>query len=128
MRIRTAVLMTGLVFVIFYGCAYVNVRTPYDTDLNRTPTAVGTGEGKIIRIKEPFSGYGIYAEFNSNCSGYYFLEYPGLYRIWMCRLPAILKLCGKDNPGKMSLWIFLSVWLVLQTGVNFSNSLGYLLK
>lgn len=94
---------------VLVGAVYTLVKFPLTADLNRTPTAVGTGEEKIIRIKEPLSDYGIYAEFNSNYSAYYYLEYPGFYRIWMYRLPAILKLCGKDNPGKMSLWIFLSV-------------------
>jgi hypothetical protein len=38
--------MTGLVFVIFHGCAYVNVRTPYDTDLNQTRFESKTGTAK----------------------------------------------------------------------------------
>lgn len=54
---------------VLVGAVYTRVKFPLTTDLNHTPTAVDTGEGKIVRIKEPFSGYGIYAEFNSNAIG-----------------------------------------------------------
>lgn len=54
---------------VLVGAVYTRVKFPLTTDLNRTPAAVDTGGGKIIRIKEPFSGYGIYAEFNSNAIG-----------------------------------------------------------
>ena len=94
MRIRSAVLMTSLMLLVFYGCAYVNIRTPYDTDLNQTPASVDIGSGKIVRIKEPLSSYGIYAEFNSNAIGeiakrhglktvyYADVERLGILRIW----------------------------------------------
>ena len=54
MRIRTAVLMTGLVLLVFYGCAYVNIRTPYDTDLDRTQigSKTGTAEASVIEQKQ----------------------------------------------------------------------------
>ena len=48
MRIRTAVLMTGLVLLVFYGCAYVNIRTPYDTDLNQTQLGSKTGTAEAL--------------------------------------------------------------------------------
>jgi len=51
---------------ILVGAVYTRVKVPLTTDLNQTPTGIDTGVGKVIRIKEPFSGYGIYAEFNSN--------------------------------------------------------------
>ena len=54
---------------VLVGAVYTRVKFPLTTDLNQTPAAVDTGEGKIVRIKEPFSGYGIYAEFNSNAIG-----------------------------------------------------------
>jgi hypothetical protein len=54
---------------VLVGAVYTRVKFPLTTDLNHTPAAVDTGEGKIVRIKEPFSGYGIYAEFNSNAIG-----------------------------------------------------------
>jgi hypothetical protein len=44
---------------VLVGAVYTRVKFPLTADLNRTPAAVGTGEGKIIRIKEPLSGYGI---------------------------------------------------------------------
>ena len=54
---------------VLVGAVYTRVKYPLTTDLNHTPTAIDTGGGKIVRIKEPFSGYGIYAEFNSNAIG-----------------------------------------------------------
>lgn len=44
-------------------------KVPYTQDLDNTPVTDATGKGKVIRIKEPFSGYGISAEFNSNAVG-----------------------------------------------------------
>jgi len=49
-RIRTAVLMTGLVFLVVYGCAYVNIRTPYDTDLDRTQLGSKTGTAEAYSL------------------------------------------------------------------------------
>jgi hypothetical protein len=54
---------------VLVGAVYTRVKFPLTTDLNQTPAAIDTGGGKIVRIKEPFSGYGIYAEFNSNAIG-----------------------------------------------------------
>jgi len=54
---------------VLVGAVYTRVKFPLTTDLNQTPAAVDTGGGKVVRIKEPFSGYGIYAEFNSNAIG-----------------------------------------------------------
>ncbi|MGB5157109.1 TRL domain-containing protein [Desulfobacterium sp. N47] len=36
--------------VAFSGCAYVNVRTPYDTDLNKTVLGNKVGEASIHSI------------------------------------------------------------------------------
>ena len=54
---------------VLVGAVYTRVKYPLTTDLNHTPTAIDTGGGKIVRIKEPFSGYGISAEFYSNAIG-----------------------------------------------------------
>lgn len=54
---------------VLIGAVYTRVKFPLTTDLNQTPAGVDTGGGKIVRIKEPLSGYGIYAEFNSNAIG-----------------------------------------------------------
>jgi hypothetical protein len=54
---------------VLVGAVYTRIKFPLTTDLNQTPAAVDAGNGKIVRIKEPFSGYGIYAEFNSNAIG-----------------------------------------------------------
>ncbi len=49
-RIRTAVLITGLALLVVYGCAYVNVSTPYDTDLNRTQLGSKTGTAEAYSL------------------------------------------------------------------------------
>lgn len=54
---------------VLVGAVYSHVTFPLTADLNQTPAGIDTGGGKVIRIKEPFSGYGIYAEFNSNAIG-----------------------------------------------------------
>jgi predicted enzyme related to lactoylglutathione lyase len=54
---------------VLVGAVYTRVKFPLTTDLDQTPAAVDTGGGKVVRIKEPFSGYGIYAEFDSNAIG-----------------------------------------------------------
>lgn len=48
------------------GYLVTAIKTPYTVDLDNTPVALSTGEGTILRIREPFSGYGIYTELNSN--------------------------------------------------------------
>jgi len=54
---------------VLVGAVYTRIKFPLTANLNQTPAAIDTGNGKIVRIKEPFSGYGIYAEFNSNAIG-----------------------------------------------------------
>ncbi|MEN8752148.1 MAG: hypothetical protein AB1Z18_05180 [Desulfobacterales bacterium] len=54
---------------VLIGVVYTRVKFPLTTDLNQTPAAIDIGSGKIVRIKEPLSSYGIYAEFNSNAIG-----------------------------------------------------------
>ena len=41
--LRTAIFIILVVGLAFYGCAYVNVKTPYDKDLDRTE--LGSKEG-----------------------------------------------------------------------------------
>ncbi|MFZ0244034.1 MAG: TRL domain-containing protein [Desulfobacterales bacterium] len=50
MRRRFAVLVIGLVFLLFQGCAFVNIRTPYDTDLNRTELGSKTGTAEAYSL------------------------------------------------------------------------------
>ena len=54
---------------VLIGAVYTRVKFPLTTDLNQTPAAIDIGSGKIVRIMEPLSSYGIYAEFNSNAIG-----------------------------------------------------------
>lgn len=51
------------------GRVFSYTRTPYTPDLHDTPVSGSTGKGRVIRIREPFSGYGVSAEFNSNALG-----------------------------------------------------------
>lgn len=51
------------------GYIFTYTREPYTSDLKDTPVTTSTGRGKVIRVKEPFSGYGVSAEFMSNAIG-----------------------------------------------------------
>ena len=52
------------------GLIYTHVRLPLTPNLDRTPfPSPVPSSGKIIQVKEPFSGYGIYARVNSNAIG-----------------------------------------------------------
>ena len=50
MRIRTTVFVTVLVFLLLASCAYVDVRTPYDTNLNRTQLGSKTGTAEAYSL------------------------------------------------------------------------------
>ena len=51
------------------GYVFKFVRVPLTTDLYNTPSSIFQSNAKIIKVKEPFSGYGFYGEFNSNAIG-----------------------------------------------------------
>ena len=51
------------------GLVYTKVKMPLSRDLNASPLKENAGIGRVIKIKEPVSGYGIYAELNSNAIG-----------------------------------------------------------
>ena len=52
------------------GLIYTHVKLPLTPNLNRTPFPLSAPvSGRIIQVKEPFSGYGIYARVNSNAIG-----------------------------------------------------------
>lgn len=48
---------------------FTNKKYPYSKDLDNTPVVESEQDGKIIRITEPFSGYGLYSEIMSNAIG-----------------------------------------------------------
>lgn len=55
---------------VLTGLVYTRIKVPMSEKLNSTPNElVIDASGKVIRIKEPITGYGIYAEFNSNAIG-----------------------------------------------------------
>jgi hypothetical protein len=51
------------------GVIYTKVKMPLSRDLNVSPVKNVDGTGKVLKIREPLSGYGIYAEINSNAIG-----------------------------------------------------------
>lgn len=51
------------------GYVFKFVKVPLTMKLDNTPVTIFQSNGKIIKIEEPFSGYGFYAEFNSNAIG-----------------------------------------------------------
>ena len=51
------------------GIVYTHIRIPLTVDLDHTRVAGSTGNGRIIRVKEPFTSYGITAEYSSNAIG-----------------------------------------------------------
>ena len=55
---------------VLNGVVFARYRIPLTQDLKRTPNEVVIhAGGKVIRIKEPITGYGIYAEFDANAIG-----------------------------------------------------------
>lgn len=51
------------------GYVFKYTTVPYTADLHDTPVSDSTGEGLGIRLKEPFSGYGVSAEYDANAIG-----------------------------------------------------------
>jgi len=48
------------------GLLVTYTTVPYTLDLDDTPVVDGSGRSSIVRIREPFTGIGIYTEINSN--------------------------------------------------------------
>lgn len=48
---------------------FTNKKYPYTKDLDNTPVVETEQGGKIVRITEPFTGYGMYTEIKSNAIG-----------------------------------------------------------
>jgi len=52
------------------GVLYTNVRLPLTRDLNATPAPVGPPmSNRVLEVKEPLSGLGLYARVNTNAIG-----------------------------------------------------------
>ena len=52
------------------GLVYTQVKLPLTRDLSATPAPVGPPDAdRIIEIREPFTGLGMYARVNSNALG-----------------------------------------------------------
>jgi len=54
---------------VLKGYVFKSIRLPYTMNLDNTPSTIFQSNGKILKIKAPFSGYNFYAEFNSNAIG-----------------------------------------------------------
>ena len=62
------------------GIIYTHTFTPYTQDLHNTPFSETKAGDHVVKIKEPFSGLGLYAEFDSNAIGDIARKY-GLTRV-----------------------------------------------
>ncbi|MDM8523413.1 TRL domain-containing protein [Desulfococcaceae bacterium HSG8] len=51
------------------GIVYNHTTIPLTTDINNTPVIDTPAKGKVVQVKEPISGYGLYAEWDSNAIG-----------------------------------------------------------
>ena len=51
------------------GMVFTHIRVPLSEDLVNSPAIVDHTRGMIVQVKEPVSGYGFYAEWNSNAIG-----------------------------------------------------------
>ena len=51
------------------GLVFTNIRIPLSEDLVDSPVVVVHSDGKIFQLKEPLSGYGLYAQWDSNAIG-----------------------------------------------------------
>ena len=49
--------------------AFVRIKVPLSGDLVNTPVIEIHSEGKVVQVKEPFSGSGFYARWDSNAIG-----------------------------------------------------------
>ena len=55
---------------VLTGLIYKKMRVPFTKKLNRTPNElVIDAKGTVTRLREPFTGYGISATFDSNAIG-----------------------------------------------------------
>ena len=64
-------LTTGCQKYLLQGMVYTHVTIPLTRNLDHTPVppVSDQGRGKMIRITEPFTGYGLYTEMYSNAIG-----------------------------------------------------------
>jgi hypothetical protein len=91
MSIRKKIVLAALVFLHFLtGCMgvggvgnssltrtpgiplprlFVHIKLPLSEDLVSSPVIVIHSGGKIVQVKEPLSGYGLYARWDSNAIG-----------------------------------------------------------
>lgn len=65
-----AVLCSGCAVVRPMGLIYTNMKLPLTTNLENTPVPVNNPPtGRVLEIREPVSGLGIYAKVDSNAIG-----------------------------------------------------------
>ena len=61
-------LTTGISFIPFLP-AFIHIKVPLTKDLVKSPVIEIHNEGKVVQVKEPFSGSGFYAKWDSNAIG-----------------------------------------------------------
>lgn len=64
-------LLSGCQQYFLRGILYTNIKIPLTKNINNTPTihSPNPAQGKIIRLTEPITGYGLYTEMYSNAIG-----------------------------------------------------------
>jgi len=64
-------LFSGCQQYLLHGVLYTNIKIPLTKNINNTPTlhTATPIQGKIIKLTEPFTGYGLYTEMYSNAIG-----------------------------------------------------------
>lgn len=68
--VALVVCLTGCGTGPLVGLVYTNVKLPLTTDLDNTPVPLNTpNSDRILEIKEPFTGLGMYARVNTNAIG-----------------------------------------------------------
>lgn len=64
------ILLSGCGMVTPRGYIYTNIKLPLTKNLNHTPAPTPEPPtGRVLEIKEPFSGFGFYARVDSNAIG-----------------------------------------------------------
>ena len=69
--------------ILVHGYIITYTQYPYTRDLDNTPFEETEQGGKIVRITEPISGYGMYTELMTNAIGD-IAEENGIKEIYFC--------------------------------------------
>jgi len=84
------------------GFLFTYARIPYTHDLNNTAMTDFEADGRVVRIKEPLTGYGIYTELNTNAIGDIAARH-GIHEVYFADLE-ILSILGIFNHNKLYIY------------------------